>query len=208
MKRIEELTNYIYPHKIIADIGCDHGYLIKFAFDKGLIDKAYAIDNKEKPLNNAKKNLKGYENIDYFLSDGLDYLPTDCSLIVLAGMGGNLITNILKKGLALHPHIERIIIEANRNQEMVRKFAVENGLKVISEAIIEEDNIFYEIIVLEKGYITYNDKELMFGPILLKEKSPIFINKWTKKLQTYLNKNTKTLEKEIKLIKEVINYED
>lgn len=208
MKRIEELTNYIAPYNVIADVGCDHGYLIKIAFDKGLIKKAYAIDNKTSPLENAKKNLNSYNNVTFLLSDGLDDLPLDTEVIVIAGMGGALVTKILEKNFHKLETVKRIIIEANRNTELVRMFAINNGFKIVSEKIIEEEDIFYEIIVLEKGKMKLNPLEIKFGPVLLKDKDDMFIKKWTKQLAIYIDKKTNKLDKEIKVIKDVLNYED
>ena len=208
MKRIEELTNYIEPFDVIADIGCDHGYLIKIAFDKALIKKAYAIDNKIGPLENAKNNLKDYKNVSFLLSDGLNDLAEDVEVIVIAGMGGNLVKNILEKNISKLDNVKRIIIEANRNTEIVREFAVNNNLKIVSEKIIEQDSIFYEIIVLEKGKMRLNPIEIKFGPVLLKNKDEAFLKKWTNQLNIYINKKTDKLDKEIKEIKEVLSYED
>lgn len=208
MKRIEELVNLIEPYKIIADIGCDHGYLIKMAFDKDIINKAYAIDNKKGPLNNAKNVLSGYKNITFLLSDGLDDLQDDTEVIVLAGMGGNLITNILEKGLNKLDTIKRIIIEANRNSEQVREFAIHNNLKIVFEKIIEEDSIYYEIIVLQKGLQELSSKEIKYGPILLKEKSELFIEKLKKQLTIYKEKNSVYLEEEINEIKGILEDEN
>ena len=208
MKRIEELTSFIEPFSVVADIGCDHGYLIKIAFDKGLIKKAYAIDNKIGPLENAKNNLRDYKDVIFLLSDGLNELATDIEVVVIAGMGGNLVTNILKKDISKLNNVKRIIIEANRNTEIVREFAVNHNLKIVSEKIIEQDSIFYEIIVLEKGKMKLNPKEIKFGPLLLKNKDELFIEKWTNQLNIYINKKTDKLNKEIEEIKEVLNYED
>lgn len=208
MKRIEELAKFIYPYRIIADIGCDHGYLIKVAFDKGLIDKAYAIDNKKGPLENAKCNLATYNNIIYSCSDGLSQVGQDTEVVIIAGMGGTSIVKILEKGIDKLQDIKRVIVEANRNTEQVRMFAINDNLKIVSEEIIEEDGIFYEIIVLEKGLMELNEQEVKFGPLLLKEKSEEFINKWQKQIDIYENKKSKSLDKEIKEIKEVLKHEN
>ncbi|MBO4622720.1 MAG: tRNA (adenine(22)-N(1))-methyltransferase TrmK [Bacilli bacterium] len=208
MKRIEELSNYIAPYSVIADIGCDHGYLIKIAFDKGLIKKAYAVDNKTCPLENAKKNLSEYRDIIYLLSSGLTDIGIDTEVVAIAGMGGNLIVKILEDGFDKLKNVNRIIIEANRNTEIVREFAVNNNLKIVSEKIIEEDSMFYEIIVLEKGKMELNPKEIKYGPLLLKNKDEMFIKKWTNQLNIYINKKTNKLDEEIKEIKDVLNYED
>ena len=208
MKRIEELIKYIYPSSVIADIGCDHGYLIKLAYNQGLIKKAYAIDNKIGPLNNAKRNLVDCDNVTYLLSNGISEIGDDTNIVILAGMGGNLIVKILEKDFDKLEHVDRVIVEANRNSELVRIFAINHHLKIVSEAIIEEDSIFYEIIVLEKGNMALTDDEIKFGPILLKNKDEMFIKKWSKQLAIYQEKNTIKLEKEINKIKEILNYEN
>ena len=69
MKRLKEIIKYINNSDIVADIGCDHGYLLKLAVDEKKIIKGYAIDNKVGPLNSAKNNLVNYENIVFKLSD-------------------------------------------------------------------------------------------------------------------------------------------
>lgn len=204
MKRINEIVDLITPYKIVADVGCDHAYLIKRAFDLNLISKAYAIDNKKGPLNNAKMTLAGYQNVSFLLSDGLTDLASDTEVVVLAGMGGSLIVNILEKGLNKLDNVKRIIIEANRNQDLVRKFASDNGFKIVYEKIIEEDSIFYEIIVLEKGFCKLSSLEIKFGPLLLKQRDELFIKKWQKQLLVYENKKSKYLDREIEKIKDVL----
>ena len=87
-KRIKVVCSHIEPYKIIADVGCDHGYLIKEAFDKYNIEFAYAIDNKIGPLESAKNNLMDYKNVEFSLSDGLTDLKEDVEVVVIAGMGG------------------------------------------------------------------------------------------------------------------------
>ena len=85
-----------------------------------------------------------------------------------------------------------------------------NQFKIISETIIEENNKLYEIIVAEHHleYFDYSETELTFGPLLVEEKSPLFMKKWQKELalqETILEKlkNSNDLKK-IKQIKEKI----
>ena len=97
-KRIKEICKYIDLNSKVADIGCDHGYLILEALSSKKILYAQLIDNKIKPLEKAKSNLKNIDlNVDYTLSNGLDELNPKVDTIVLAGMGGLLIKDIIKK---------------------------------------------------------------------------------------------------------------
>lgn len=177
--RIKTLSSYIKPYKIIADVGCDHGYLIKEAIDNCDVSKAFAIDNKIGPLNSAKRNLNDYSNVVFSLSDGLDSLDESVELVVIAGMGGLLIKDIIKRNIDKINNVKRFVLQANKNEYELREFMISNNYYIAFENIIYEDDKYYEIIVFEKGNISYSLEELYFGPILLKEKNDVFISKWT-----------------------------
>lgn len=187
MKRLKAISDFIYPYRRIADIGSDHGYLIKIAFDNNLIDYAYAIDNKEGPINSCKNNLKEYKNVSYFLSDGLDDVDESIDCVIIAGMGGMLIISILEKNKDKLKNIKRLILQANRDEYLLRKYLVENGFYIQDEKIIKEDNKYYEIDCFEKGYEEYDFNDLYFGKILMKNKDDVFIEKWNNKYQKFKN---------------------
>lgn len=180
--RISEVAKFIDPYKVIADIGCDHGFLVIEAFENYHIDKAYAVDNKEGPLNQAIHNIKDkpyYKNVIFSLSSGIEEIGEDTECVVIAGMGGILITEILDKPLK---NVKRLILEPNRDQEDVRKKVVSLGFDIVNEEVIFDKGKYYEIIVCDKvddlDINKYSDIEYEFGPILLKEKSLLFREKW------------------------------
>lgn len=187
MKRLDAISEFIPPYKRIADIGCDHGYVIKIAFDNGYIDYAYAIDNKEGPINRAKDTLKEYDNVEYYLSDGLDKIDDKIDCVIIAGMGGMLIIDILDKNKDKLKYIKRLIIEANKDEYRVRKYLTENGFYIFDEKIVEEDNKFYEIDCFEHGKKEYCFNDLYFGKILIEKKDSLFIKKWENKYHKYQN---------------------
>lgn len=178
-ERIKRIASYIKPYKVIADVGCDHGYLIKYAFDNYDIKEAYAIDNKKGPLDSAKNNLKDYNNVKYFLSDGLDSVDENIEVVVIAGMGGMLIKDIISNNISRIGNVKRFVLQANKNVYELRKFMNDNGFMISNEEILEEDGKFYEIVVFEKGKDNYSFDDLFFGPVLLKEKNEVFLKKWT-----------------------------
>lgn len=178
-ERIKRIASYIKPYKVIADVGCDHGYLIKYAFDNYDITEAYAIDNKKGPLDSAKNNLKDYNNVKYFLSEGLDSVDENVEVVVIAGMGGMLIKDIISNNISRIDNVKRFVLQANKNVYELRKFMNDNGFMITNEEILEEDGKFYEIVVFEKGKDNYSFDDLFFGPVLLKEKNEVFLKKWT-----------------------------
>jgi len=179
MKRLNSIVNYINENDIVADIGCDHGYLLKLAIENKNIKKGYAIDNKLGPLNSAKNNLNKYDNIEFILSDGLKQVEVnDINCVVIAGMGGMLINTIVNDSLGKFFDIDKVIVCPNRNIDNVREYFNSIGFKIKNETIVCEDSKYYEIIVFEKGIQKLNDKQMMFGPCLIQEKSIEFYNKW------------------------------
>ena len=204
MKRLNAIMNFIDEKDVVADIGCDHGYLLKLSIENKNIIKGYAIDNKNGPLDSAKNNLSCYNNVDFILSDGLKSVEKeDINCVVIAGMGGILINSIISDSIDKFKKMNKIILCPNRNVGNVRTFLISNGFKIINEDIICEDEIYYEILVIEVGEQFLTKEEIYFGPFLLKAKNEVFISKW----KDYYNriKNIPSKIDEIKVLKEVLN---
>ena len=203
MKRLKTILQFINDKDIVADIGCDHGYLLKMAIKDKNILKGYAIDNKIGPLNSAKTNLYSFSNVEFILSDGLISVDKDdINCVVIAGMGGMLINKIVEDSLSKFNKIKKIILCPNRNIDKVRSFFNEKGFMIVDEDIVYEDGKYYEILVIEKGEQKLTDKELFFGHTLLEKRTETFIAKW----QEYYDKikNIENKSDEIKLIEEVL----
>ncbi len=189
-KRLQIIANLVPNDSNVADIGCDHGYLLIYLKDNHFNGKLLGIDNKKGPIESFKKNLvtKSYEDkIDVKLSNGLVDVDSTFNTIVIAGMGYDNIKKIVTDSINKLEYVDTFIIDSHTKEEKVRRFFVSLNYLIENEVIINENDIFYEIIKFKKGFAKYSDDEYMFGPILLKEKSAIFIEKWEQK---YLkNKN-------------------
>ncbi len=218
-KRIQTLSSFIKPYKKIADVGCDHGYLIIDAFLRHKIEFAQAIDNKQGPLENARQNIAKYDfydKVQFSLSDGIEDLDIGVEVVIIAGLGGNAIVDILTKDIDKLRNVKRLILQPNRNQYDVRKWAQEYNWAIVNEEIIEENEVFYEIIALEraKETIIYTEEELTFGPLLIQKRGEVFVKKWQQEYQ-YLSslinrldhnlEKTHLLKKESLMIKEIIH---
>ena len=178
MDKLDVIAKLVLPYNKVADIGCDHGYLLKKLNELNNLELGYAIDNKIGPLESAKSNLKDYSNIIYHLSSGLDKVDDRIECIVISGMGGLLIIDIINNNIKKAKKLKRIITSANRNNYELRSFLVNNGFIIENEANIIIDNHYYEIDswTYKGEVITYNDIELYFGPIIVKEKNDNFIS--------------------------------
>ena len=141
------------------------------------------------------------------LGDGLEVLEVTekVGTIFICGMGGLLISDIIRSGLRNYKKISanvRLVLQANNAEINLRRFLMQNHFEIIAEAILEENHKIYEVIVavLSAERITYTEEELMFGPNLLKDPSVVFIKKWRQEFeinQQILNrlKDTNNTEK-------------
>lgn len=211
-ERLKFIASLIPPAKTLADVGCDHGLLIIEAFEKYGLEYAVAIDNKEQPLKSAHENIKKhpfFPKVRFSLSDGLaDLKEGEAEAIVIAGIGGILMTEILKKGLERHRKA-KFILQANRNLFELRKFLYDARMEIASERIIFEDGQYYEIIVSRAARkpLNYTEEDLIFGPVLRRERHPLFIRKLEEELKRYQEIGYENVREKIERIKEQL-YEN
>ena len=184
-KRLETIAAMV-PKSVVADIGSDHGKLMIELFNSGKITKGYAVENKKGPYNRLVKALEEEGIIDHvipMLSDGITELPKCVTTVVIAGMGGKAIVNILKKDLRKLDNVETLVIDAHSCIPFVRDEVSKIGYSISEEKIIKEDGIFYEIIRFTKSDVAfYSDDDIEFGPILRKEKSALFKEKYQSRI--------------------------
>lgn len=216
--RLQTVATYINKEDRLSDVGCDHGYLAILALEKG-VEFVQLIDNKEGPLTSAKQNLVSYDNkhnISYSLSSGISNLDPSVDTVAICGMGGELIAKIIEDDIDVAVKVKKFILQPNSKLSFLRRFLSNNGFQIIDENIVNDSGKVYEVIVAKYNpkNSLLNEKEIIFGPILMINKQLLFVQKWTLKLK--LNKKIlsslscedikyKIIEKEIKMIEEVLN---
>ena len=219
-KRLEAIHDMVSLSNVVADIGSDHALLPIALVQSGKVTRAYASEVNEGPYEMSVKNIEKYNLENYItpvLSDGISELEADVNCITICGMGGNLIADILGANKEKLARVNEIIIQPNNNEETARIWLVNNGYDIDDEAIVYEDDVYYEVIKAIKREIPrrYAKEELYFGPILLANKSEEFVSKWSK-YRDYLNKviaqinnpelsNSKMLSGLVRLIEKAIN---
>lgn len=176
------------PQSVVADVGSDHGKLMIALFLSGKIKKGYAIENKQGPFNRLVDELRKNKVIDYIepiFGDGLEKLPEDVETLILAGLGGTTIVDILKKDISKLANINTIIVDAHSEIPLVRMEITKLGFSINKEKIIKEDNIYYEIIRFNRSALSfYSEFDYEFGPILRNEKSATFKEKYTSRIHS------------------------
>ena len=197
--RLEALTFFVPYNSKVIDVGTDHALLPIYLIENDLVcNPIIASDNKYGPLETAKKNIAMYDlqsKISLCLSDGLKEVESDFDCVIIAGMGGSLISKILNDSLKKLDQVKTLILQPNNSEYAVREFLKNNKFKITNEMIVYEDDHYYTIIVAEHGDNDYDDYDLLYGPILRGEKSINFLDMLNKKadklyeiIQKYENK--------------------
>ncbi len=188
-KRLQTVADVIHKHSYVFDVGADHGLVEKYLLDNNLVIHVVAVENKIGPYKQLETNLKGYKNTTLLLSDGIKDLPSNVNVVVLAGLGGLKIVDILSKNKDKLQHIEQIVVDAHRDIPCVRKEIINLGYKIEKEKIVYENNIFYFVISFVKGRANYSDDEIEFGYKI--NKDPLFFSF----KENYISENSEIVNK-------------
>ncbi len=152
--RLKMAAEEVRQGKRIADIGTDHAYLPAYLIENGICPSAIAADIGKGPLENAKKVVSTSkdltEKIELRLSDGLKEInENEADDIIIAGMGGILIAEILSAAPWVKNKEKRIILQPMSHAEDVRKYLCENGFEIIREKASTDGKHNYILIVAE-----------------------------------------------------------
>ncbi|MFV9511042.1 tRNA (adenine(22)-N(1))-methyltransferase [Tepidibacillus sp. LV47] len=201
--RLKTIASYVPNGKKIADIGSDHALLPNYLVINQIAPFAIAGDVNEGPLQAAKRQVQQYgltNQISVRKGNGLEVIQeNEVDVIIIAGMGGALIVEILEAGKEKLSTIERLILQPNIGEELVRKWLDQNHWQIVDETILEENGKIYEIIIAEPKRINGEDpylgvertKEELYrlGPVLWRKRPAILLKKWqqeAKKIDTII----------------------
>lgn len=147
--RLRTAAELVRCNRKTVDVGTDHGYLPAFLVMNGKTDCAIAADIGVGPLENAKKAINKYglcDKITTILSNGLEKIPQDTEEIVIAGMGGTLIAEILGNAEWIKHENIHLVLQPMTHSYDVRKFLCENGFYIDAEKFCTDDGRDYVVI--------------------------------------------------------------
>lgn len=199
-ERIKTIGDFILDGDVVVDVGADHGLLELYLLAKYQNVSITAVENKIGPYKILENSLKGLKNVRLSLSDGISVVNKDTTTVVIAGMGGLNIKNIL----LAHPEkikgLKKIIIDAHRDIVIARKTIISFGFRFSKEKIVFEQGKFYIVSEFIKDEKTpeINDDFIQIGYNLQNDEL------WPKYRDYLIEINNKTIEK----IKDLDNMQD
>ena len=218
-KRLQTIADFVKKDAVVADIGTDHAHIPIYLIKNNIISKAYACDINAGPLEKAKENINyyGVKNIELRLSNGLEKLKTDeADTVIIAGMGGELIIDILDRGQGFFDKKNTFILSPHTKIEEVRNYLLRKGLKILKEDMCIDEGKFYTVMEVKciENKEMYSEAELLYGKYLIENKHPVLIRFLKKEEAKYisilsnigLNEERKTeLRHRLDIIEETIN---
>ena len=222
-KRLMFIVNHIDKCESIIDVGTDHGYIPIYVVKNNICDKAIASDINRDPVKKAKMNvsLEGLsDKIDVRLGGGLATVKKgEVNGVVMAGMGGNLIRDILEADMDKVSKYDFLILQPAQNPEVLREYLYISGYEILAEDLCYDEGIYYELFKVRKCEKECKKVDSIYyeiSPVLLDSKNPLMNEYLDSKIQKYnkiLNfikddsksaKNRKAdLENRIKLIEKL-----
>lgn len=150
-KRLQAVADMVHSGSRLADVGCDHGYVPVYLVENGICPSAVACDVNQAPLNSCKSLVSQCHlesSIKCVLSNGLENVSgDDIDDILIAGMGGELIADILSR--CSYARDKHLILNPMTHPEIARKWLFDNGYEIINDIIIADGKHHYSIFDAE-----------------------------------------------------------
>ncbi|MBR2524527.1 MAG: SAM-dependent methyltransferase [Clostridiales bacterium] len=179
LNRIAETAGrYSVPGSTLIDVGSDHGLLSVYCLRNDMFERAVLTDINQGPADRSLAAIR--ENLledraEVMVTDGLSGVPVgDNDVIVIAGMGGNNIRDIIGRFMEDHPEFPsgvRFILQPQKSVPELREWLSDKGFEIKDEDAVYEAGFYYCVLVVEYiGTVTgLSDEEIYYGPRMLEK---------------------------------------
>lgn len=177
-KRLKAVADLVLPCEVMADIGTDHGYVPITLCLQEKVKRAIACDIKKGPLQKAVENIHNCqmeERIETRLGAGLEkIMHGETETIVIAGMGGMLMIDILAQSLEIVKGSRQLVLQPQLDVDKVRRYLHQIGFTITEEIMVWEDKKFYNVLSAQPGEEVYSQEEdYLFGKVLIEKKDSV-----------------------------------
>lgn len=165
--RLQIIADRSKDHKTMADIGTDHGFLPVYMVESGRCEFAVAADISGPSLDKAAAlcRERGIERVDVRRGDGISVLaPGEVGCVVIAGMGGLLMIEILEKDPELTDSFGRFVLQPRTAAGELRRWLVSHGFAITGEDVVREGRYIPQIITaVPRAKLRPEEKDLAEG---------------------------------------------
>ena len=152
--RLMTIAGFIRAGSSVADIGTDHGLLPVYLAVNGLAQRITASDISAGSLDSARRSAVAYGvagAITFVNAPGLDGVnETDTDTIVIAGLGGETIADILRHAPWVKKNGVSLILQPQSKIEELCRWLRESAF-IIRGAKLALDNGRYYVVMLVTG---------------------------------------------------------
>ncbi|MCK6504044.1 class I SAM-dependent methyltransferase [Myxococcota bacterium] len=181
--RLRALADLVLPDRPMADIGTDHGRLPAGLVAQGRVPFAVGVDLREAPLVAARATaralgLQDDPRLSLRIGDGLSpLLPGEVATVVIAGMGGLRILDLLAAAPAVVARLERLVLQPNTDLPAVRAGLGPLGLGLVDEGLLIERGQAFTFLVAAPGpALAMDEAQLLLGPFLQARREAPFLD--------------------------------
>lgn len=156
-KRLMCIVNNMDKCESVIDVGTDHGYIPIYAVKNKICTKAIASDINKGPKEKAESNVRFEgvsDKIQCRLGAGLATVKFgEVESAIIAGMGGNLIRDIIVQDIKKVQKFKYMILQPAQNAEILREFLYKGPFEILKEDLVIDENIFYEVFKVKYNKI-------------------------------------------------------
>lgn len=200
--RLKAVADAVRPGARVADVGCDHGYLICALVESGICSRGWACDIRTGPLEAARRNIskRGLgDRIETVLCDGLTKLPGDqIDDVVIAGIGGELIGEILTAASWTRDPQKRFVFQPMTRSAYLRRFLYREGYALLAETAVESGHFIYTVMTAAWSGERREISELFAETGLLLGQGNVSACKYLEAVRARLEKQAAGLERAAK----------
>lgn len=203
-KRLSLIASLVPKGARVCDIGTDHARLPIYLTQNLIASFVIASDIAEKPLEFAKENIRksGAKNIETRLGNGLSTIcDNEVDTAIIAGMGGQVIAEILKSGKHISENENILFIfQPTTSPEILRKYLLDNGFEIYNDIPLSENEKIYSVITAKfKNTPTFPSAEYYYIGNITAD---------TEDGKLYIKKQLKRIEAEVIALKNIPERKD
>jgi tRNA (adenine22-N1)-methyltransferase len=194
LKQIEAMVSADYDH--IWDCCCDHGLLGAALLAKHVAPNIHFVDVVPELMHQLENKLSQFFPKDNLVGSRWQVHCTDVAvlplqklsgkhLVVIAGVGGDLMTGFIKAIYQNNPNIEiDFLLCPVHHQFTLRQQLIEFNFSLLDEVLITENQRFYEVILVSSQKSDSNSAISPVGSLLWRYNT----DEQFKNANAYLNK--------------------